>query len=109
MNRCPFCNHEAADVHAEVAHMEAAHPEIIEKRLMDAGLHREAAMFTLGLIGHDRALLDRVTEALRASCPFPTRPGAETRRGRRFDFEFDYENDDPRVYRVTVELVPQRP
>ena len=34
---CPYCDHQAADARAEIAHMEAEHPEIIRARLEDAG------------------------------------------------------------------------
>lgn len=34
---CPYCEFEAADVQEEVAHMNNAHPEIVEQRLEAAG------------------------------------------------------------------------
>jgi len=48
MSRCPYCNIEVPDddVHAEVVHMERAHPEIIQKRLQDAGINEGGKMFT---------------------------------------------------------------
>lgn len=40
MSACPECGHVVADgdVQAEVAHMKAAHPDVIEERLVAAGL-----------------------------------------------------------------------
>ena len=35
--KCPYCEHRAPDAHAEVAHMEAEHPEVIHARLEVAG------------------------------------------------------------------------
>lgn len=35
---CPFCGQRAETTFDEVAHMEAHHPEVIERRLRDAGL-----------------------------------------------------------------------
>lgn len=34
---CPFCDYEAADVHDEVEHMTAVHPDIIANRLRAIG------------------------------------------------------------------------
>lgn len=42
MSECPYCGVTAADAWEEKAHMEAAHPEVIEKRLIDGGFRREA-------------------------------------------------------------------
>lgn len=38
MSTCPYCGVEVADVHGEVEHMNAAHPDIVAARLRDAGL-----------------------------------------------------------------------
>jgi uncharacterized Zn finger protein (UPF0148 family) len=37
-DKCPYCDFEAEDAHAEIAHMETRHPEIIRERLEKAGL-----------------------------------------------------------------------
>jgi hypothetical protein len=40
MSRCPYCDAEAPDPLAEIAHMEAEHPEVIDERLERAGFVR---------------------------------------------------------------------
>jgi hypothetical protein len=41
MQTCPYCGAQAENGWAEIAHMEAAHPEIIRQRLRAAGLPDE--------------------------------------------------------------------
>ena len=38
MSDCPYCGQPAADVQEEVAHMQAAHPDIIRERLGAIGI-----------------------------------------------------------------------
>jgi hypothetical protein len=42
---CPYCGTEANTPQEEVQHMEDCHPEIVEQRLRDAGMHTEADKF----------------------------------------------------------------
>jgi hypothetical protein len=37
MTACPYCGEDAPTLAAEVAHMNAKHPEIVAQRLRDAG------------------------------------------------------------------------
>lgn len=37
MTVCPYCGAQAEDTDAEIAHMEAAHADIIRQRKLDAG------------------------------------------------------------------------
>ena len=39
---CPYCGFPAEDVQAEVAHMNAAHRDVIAERLREGGFRREA-------------------------------------------------------------------
>lgn len=38
---CPFCGYVAENLRAEVAHMEAEHPRVIEGRLDKAGFEQQ--------------------------------------------------------------------
>lgn len=48
-NKCPYCGALAHDGWEEKYHMEQHHPEIIIKRLKDAGMHFEAHQAELRL------------------------------------------------------------
>lgn len=73
----------------------------------------------LGLIGRDRSLLNRLVKELRACArrSYPTRGLGdsprdrldvyETRRGGYFEIQVQPPNDRERIYRVTVELLPE--
>ena len=37
MSRCPYCDFDAATLAEEVAHMNAAHPDVVRGRLERAG------------------------------------------------------------------------
>lgn len=39
--KCPFCETEVANLNEELAHMNAKHPDVIEKRLLDANIRIE--------------------------------------------------------------------
>jgi 2-iminoacetate synthase ThiH len=39
--RCPYCSFEAQDAVEERAHMQAEHPEVIERRMEEAGFRRD--------------------------------------------------------------------
>jgi hypothetical protein len=58
---CPYCGHEAADARAEIVHMTAAHPDVVQARLQAAGLSvREAGPLAVDLqrlvdLAHDLA------------------------------------------------------
>lgn len=43
--KCPYCGVQVWTVHEEIAHMESAHPEVVEERLRAAGLHTVLAEF----------------------------------------------------------------
>lgn len=38
---CPFCGYVAANLREEVAHMEAEHPGVIDKRKEEAGFEKQ--------------------------------------------------------------------
>lgn len=42
---CPYCGIEAATTQDEIAHMESEHPDIVYRRLLDAGMRDEADAF----------------------------------------------------------------
>lgn len=41
MTKCPHCDFEAADAHAEAEHMNSAHRDIVEARMRRAGVLAE--------------------------------------------------------------------
>lgn len=41
-NVCPYCGETADNAKEEIVHMNMMHPDIVAKRLRDAGMHVEA-------------------------------------------------------------------
>lgn len=48
MNQCPYCDFQAENASEEIAHMQANHPDVIIKRLEEAGEHQEAEKLRTG-------------------------------------------------------------
>lgn len=103
-SRCPYCNAEATTPGEEMEHMTRVHPEVVEARLLEAGVAR----FELPLLGRERSLCDgQVRELVAAVAAMPrtvTRGPRDTRRGAAFEYEVAGD-DRPRRYGVEVVLV----